>query len=418
MRPLPDGVIAPGTDGTRSWTAAAAAGLVLAVATASAPSLLPVVILGGVLALALGRRRTRTLWWTLLPILALQLPYALSTLQDPRGLLGDPGVPTPFDPAAPWQQLLGFPVSFDPFLPPAAAGFLGAGPWALVAAVIIGGPVLALAARALFVPHGRGRMVRSFWLVAVLALALAAVVPLVPVAVGTSALIQVFPGPLVSAVSLCLLAAALSGSPGPQHASSAAAPPHRRLFRVAGGLVLAAGPLVGLGLWLSPEVVVPPAASAGPVVIPGDRVDEAADAPATTDLGTGIALRPVAERPLPATAADRGAGPEQIRTLVITVDDEDDVAAALMRGSGTTLDDLNPLYAARVLGPGSAVLDDSESARTLRSTAAVIVGATGADPRADLRDLGVAFVVLRQSETAGGVPQQPHRLRPRPHRGR
>ncbi|MHA7144042.1 glycosyltransferase [Arthrobacter sp. TmT3-37] len=400
-RPLPDGVIVPGIDGTRSWTAAAAAGLVLAVACASAPSLLPVVIPGGLLALALGRRRTRTLWWTLLPILAVQLPYALSALQDPRGFLGDPGVPAPFDPGAPWQQLLGFPVSFDPFLPPAAAGFLGAGPWALVVAVVIGGPVLVLAAFALFVPRGRGRMVRSSWLVAVLALAVAAVLPLMPVAVGTSALIQVFPGPLVSAVSLCLLAAALSGMPGAQHADVAPAPPRRRLAGFAGGLVLAVGPLVGLGLWLVPDVATPPPASAEPVVIPGAPVEEATDAPATTDLGTGIGLRPVAERPLPATAADRGTGPEQIRTLVITVDDEDDVTAALMRGSGTTLDDLNPLYAARVVGPGGAVLDDSGSARTLRTTAAVIVGATGADPRADLRDLGVAFVVLRQPETAG-----------------
>ncbi|WP_181034999.1 glycosyltransferase family 2 protein [Arthrobacter sp. B0490] len=399
-RILPDGVVLPGVGGTRSWTAGACAGLVLAIVTASAPSLLTVVVVGLAVTLVLGGRRARTLWWALVPVVALHLPYALSAVRSPRGILGDPGVPTPFDPAASWQHLLGFPVSFDPMLPPAAAGFLGAGPWSLVAAVLIGGPVVVLAAVALF--SGRGRIARRLWLLAVLALVLAAVAPLLPVALGSASLLPVFPGPFVSVVALCLLAAALSGLPGLDAPPAGRRPAARRSLRLAGGVVLAVGPVLGLGLWLAPAVSGPPAVVAEPVVIPGTPAEEAPEAgPDTTGFGTAVELAPAAERPLPATAADRGDGPDRTRTLVITVDDDDTVTASLMRGSGTTLDALNPVYAARTLQGGGAPADDSASARTLRTTVAVIVGATGADPRGDLRDLGVGFVVLQQSGTAG-----------------
>ncbi|MHA7191182.1 glycosyltransferase [Arthrobacter sp. MDT2-16] len=404
-RALPEGIVVPGVDGTRSWTAGASAGLVLAVVAAGAPSLLPVIVVSLVVALIVGRRRARTLWWALVPVLALHLPYAVSAVRSPRGILGDPGAPVPFDPAAPWQQLLGFPVSFDPMLPPAAAGFLGVGPWSLAVAVLVGGPVLLLAAAALFRPRRSGSAARRFWLCAVLALAFAAAAPAFPVAVGAASLIGVFPGPLVSVVSLCLLAAALSGLPGRPEGSAPTAPARtgRRALRLAGGVVLAVGPLLALALWLAPEVTGPPAVVAEPVVIPGSPAEVAPDAePGTNDFGTAVGIGPVPERPLPATAADRGTGADRTRTLVITVDDDDTVTASLMRGSGTTLDALNPVYTARALQGGDPVLaDDTESARILRTTVAVIVGATGADPRGDLRDLGVGFVVLQQSASAG-----------------
>ncbi|MHA7282174.1 glycosyltransferase [Arthrobacter sp. TMS2-4] len=417
VRTVPDGIARPGIAGTRSWTAGAAAGLVLGVVAASAPSLGAFTVAGVVVALIVGGRRTRTLWWTLLPVVALYLPYLLSALPDPRGVLGDPGVPLAFDPAAPWQQLLGFPVRFDPLPAPAAAGLLGPGPWSLVAAIIIGGPVIALAAVALFRRGGRATPVRAFWCLAILALALGTLAPRIAVAADGAALVGVFPGPLVSAVTLCLLAAALAGLPGRQDPGVPAPParPGRPFFRVAAGVALAVGPLLSLGLWLAPGFTGPPAAVADPVVLPGGPAgelsvagdgtpDPGATSPGTADFGTALRLDPVPERPLPATAADRGTGPDRTRTLVITVgDDDDDVRAALTRGAGTTLDALNPLYAARTLhGTGEVPLQaDGESARLLRTSVAVIVGATGADPRRDLRELGVGFVVLRQSDAAG-----------------
>ncbi|WP_235498847.1 glycosyltransferase family 2 protein [Arthrobacter sp. Leaf234] len=406
-RPVPEGVSAPGTGGVRSWTAGAATGLLLALATASAPSLIPFVAVGLACALLIGRRRTRTLWWALLPMVALHLPYVLSAIGDPRGLLGDPGVPTPFEAAAPWQQLLGFPVDFDPMLPLAGADLLGQGPWALVAAVLIGAPVVLLAAAALFLPGGRGTAVRWFWVLAVLAFALAVASSALPVAAGATSLIGIFPGPLTSVLVLCLLAAALSGLPGrpddvvPPRQESAR---RRRLAAVAGGLALAVGPALSLGLWLAPELAGPPAGVVEPVVIPGSPTEAAPlPGPGTTAFGTALGLESAAERPLPATAADRGTGADRTRTLVITVDDDDTVGASLMRGAGTTLDALNPLYAARDLQGGGPVTvrEDSASARILRTSVAMIVGATGADPRNDLRDLGVGFVVLQQSDTAG-----------------
>ncbi|MPY11383.1 glycosyltransferase family 2 protein [Arthrobacter sp. KR32] len=405
-RPVPDGVSAPGTGGVRSWTAGAATGLLLALVTASAPSLLPFVAVGLASALLIGRRRTRTLWWALLPVVALHLPYVLSAIGDPRGLLGDPGVPRPFEAAAPWQQLLGFPVAFDPMLPLAGADLLGDGPWALVAAVVIGAPVVLLAAAALFLPGGRGTAVRWFWGLAVLAFALAVASSALPVAAGATSLIGIFPGPLVSVLVLCLLAAALSGLPGRTDdvVRPRQEPARRRLAIVAGGLALAVGPALSLALWLAPELAGPPAGVVEPVVIPGSPTEAAPlPGPGTTAFGTALGLEPAAGRPLPATAADRGTGADRTRTLVITVDDDDTVGASLMRGAGTTLDALNPLYAARDLQGGNpvAVREDSASTRILRTSVAVIVGATGADPRDDLRDLGVGFVVLQQSDTAG-----------------
>lgn len=404
---LPHLILRPGINGTRSWTAAAAAGLVLALVTAAAPSLLPFAVVALVTALLACRRRARTLWWTLVPVVALHLPYALSALPDPRGLLGDPGVPTPFDPAAPWQLLLGFPVSFEPLLPLAAVGIMGAGPWSFVVAVIIGGPVVVLAAVALFSRSSRTGAARSFWALAVLALVLAVLAPAFPVAVAATALIPMFTGPLVSAVTLCLLAAALSGQPArPDHGAARTTPTSRwRIAGIAGILVV--GPLLSLGLWLAPELAGPPAVAVDAVVLPGSPAGEVPEPGAgQTDFGTAATLDAVAERILPATAADRGVGPDRTRTLVITVDDDDDddrVGAALMRGSGTTLDALNPLVAARGLQGGAefTVEEDSGSARTLRTAVAMIVGATGADPRTNLRDLGVGFVVLEQSEAAG-----------------
>ncbi|MHA7239374.1 glycosyltransferase [Arthrobacter sp. TMS1-12-1] len=403
-RTPPEGLVTPGSGGARSWTAGAAAGLVLAAVAASAPSVGALAVVGLAVALVVGGKRARTLWWTLLPVLALYLPYALSAVPDPRGILGDPGVPLAFDPAAPWQQLLGFPVRFDPLLAPDAGGLLGPGPWSLVAALVIGGPVIALAAVALFRRTARGTRARSFWLLAILALALGALAPLLPVATDGPALVPVFPGPLVSAATLFLLAAALSGLPGRPDTAAPAVPARagRQVLRVAAGVVLAVGPLLSLGLWLAPELADPP--SAAPLVLPGSPAEEVPAARSgSAGFGTEIGLEPVAERPLPATAADHGTGPDRTRTLVITVDDDDHVEAALTRGAGTTLDALNPLYAARALqGIGSVTVgEEGGSVRLLRTSVAVIVGATGADPRGDLRDLGVGFVVLRQSDAAG-----------------
>jgi hypothetical protein len=114
-------------------------------------------------------------------------------------------------------------------------------------------------------------------------------------------------------------------------------------------------------------------------------------------------VAPGAGRTLPATSADSGTGPEQARALVLTAGTGGAVTAAVMHGSGTTLDQLSAIYSARALaGPltDAQVRSDDDADAELRNTVAVIVAGTGVDPRPSLVRLGVDFVVLQESDTA------------------
>jgi hypothetical protein len=106
-------------------------------------------------------------------------------------------------------------------------------------------------------------------------------------------------------------------------------------------------------------------------------------------------------RTLPATAVDRGEGPEQTRTLVISTREDGTYAAALMRGAGTRLDSLSAVASARRImgGPGEeAVRDDDAVTAALRGAVATIVAADGVDPRHRLEQLGAGFVLLEAAD--------------------
>ncbi len=401
-------VLRPGTNGVPSWTAAAWAGLLLAAATASAPSLLPAAVLGVAAACLVLRRRARTLWWSLLPSLALFLPLAASAGLEPRGVLGDPGVPLQFSAAELWQQILGYPTAFDALGAP--AGLPATGPWALVAALLVGAPVLLLAAAALFT-SGRSRpAVIAAWSFAFLVLAASAASAFLPVAAGPTSLIPPFPGPLVSAFTLAVLAAALLGADGLLARRRSGENPVRRVraaraLVAAGAVLLALGPATSLGLWTLPLVGsgTPPAPA--DVGGQGTTAQTAPAGPGTT-FGTELLVGPDTVRELPATAADRGNGPDRTRTLVLSRNADGVLEAALVRGGGTTLDALSSLYAAHAVKgpPGAAGLrGDDDATAALRTAAAVTAAGTGVDPRAELRSLGVAYVVLQQSGTAAEV---------------
>lgn len=404
--------VKPGVNGTPSWTAAAAAGLALAVVTASAPSLLVpaavVVVLSGLLL----RGRGRTLWWALLPSAALFVPFALSTLDRPRALLADPGLPLAFDAAPLWQQVLGQPLSFDSAAGLSGLAFFAAGPvpWALVLALLIGAPVLALAVAALLIPARRVRVARALWAGALVVLAGGWLAGHVATGATEQALVAPFAGPVVSAAVFALLGAALIGgdallslagprtSPEAGAASAGKAPetaPRGRraiLVRSAAAVavvLLLAGPAAGLAAWAAQNVL-QPAATAG----------AAADTPA---LGTPRLVAATNPRSLPATAIDRGEGPEQSRTLLIGTGEDETYDASLMRGAGTTLDGLSTIASARNIrgNPGSeSVREDDEVTAALRTTVATLVAGQGVDPRPELEQLGAGFVVLRASDTA------------------
>jgi len=398
-----------GINGVPSWTAAAAAGLALAVAAASAPSLLvPAIVVIVLCGLLLGRRG-RTVWWALLPSAALFVPFALSTLDRPRALLADPGLPLGFDAAPLWQQILGQPLSFD-----AAGGIQGLAaftggpvPWALLLALLIAGPVLALAVVGLFSAGRRARTATWFWIAAVIALAGGWLAGHVATGLNADVMVTPFPGPAVSAASFVLLAAALLGADQLLSAAdrgTGAGAKTRTAARagLALGLVLVlAGPLAGMAAWSAQNLLRPAQTAAPAAPTPGGATGSA---PATEGaLGVPRLVEAATGRSLPATAIDRGTGPEQTRTLLLSTGDDGTFNASLMRGAGTTLDSLSAIASARnIIGaPGAEeVRDDDDVTAAVRRVVATLVAGQGVDPRSDLEQLGVGFVVLRSADTA------------------
>jgi hypothetical protein len=88
---------------------------------------------------------------------------------------------------------------------------------------------------------------------------------------------------------------------------------------------------------------------------------------------------------------------------MISTRDNGSFDASLMRGAGTTLDSLSAVASARnIIGaPGAeTVRDDDDVTAAVRRVVATLVAGQGVDPRSDLEQLGVGFVVLRSADTA------------------
>ncbi|WP_237740823.1 glycosyltransferase [Crystallibacter crystallopoietes] len=400
LKPRPEIIHKPGINGIPSWTAAAAAGLALAVITASAPALLPVIIvIVGIISLTLGRR-ARTVWWALVPPLALGLPMFISALDTPRALLGDPGVPLGFEAAPLWQQIMGFPVKFDAGAGLSAFGFLeswAAGPWALVLALLTAVPMLALAVTGLLATGpGRG-LARMAWLGALITLAGSWLSAMVATGIAPGTFVTPFTGQFVSLAVFLLAAAALIGADRVLEQLAASERRSQGALRaIAAGtaVALALGPVLNLAHWLLPQLV--------------QEETVAAEGRALTDFGTEMLLAPSGERILPATATDRGTSPERTRTLVLGTADGD-IGAAVMHSGGTTMDQLSSIYAARPVTGGlldPARREDDGANAAVRDTVAILVAGSGVDPRPELARLGVGFVVLQQSNTAAELLAQ------------
>jgi hypothetical protein len=389
----------PGLNGMPSWTAAAAAGLALAVVAASAPSLLiPAAVIIVICGLVLGRRG-RTVWWALLPSAALFIPFGLSVIDRPRAWLADPGLPMGFEAAPLWQQLLGQPLLFSP-----SGGLNGLPffsgqtiPWALLLVMLIAVPVLLLAVAALFVPGKRTRTARVLWAAALIVLAGSWLAGHVATGANADTLVTPFTGPAVSAAGFALLGAALIGAERLLDAADKASSTSTRrtvALRSATALamvVLLAGPLAGMAVWSAQNML--RSTAAAPLT----------EVPSGPALGTPRLVEAGSARTLPATAIDRGTGPEQTRTLLISTRENGTFDAALMRGAGTTLDSLSAIAASRnIMGaPGQeTVREDDDVTASIRSVVATLVAGQGVDPRPALERLGAGFVVLRSADTA------------------
>jgi hypothetical protein len=338
-------------------------------------------------------------WWALLPSAALFLPFGLSVIDRPRALLADPGVPLGFDAAPLWQQVLGQPLLFAPDGGLSGLPWFsgGAVPWAILLALLVAVPVLLLGVAALFLPGKRSGTARALWAAALIILVGGWLASHVATAASADTLVTPFTGPAVSAAGFALLAAALIGAErllDAAHRSASRNASRSVALRAATAVamvLLLAGPLAGMAVW-SAQNVLRPAAPA-----------QASDGPADAGLGTPRLVEAASARTLPATAIDRGTGPEQSRTLLISTHENGTFDAALMRGAGTTLDSLSAIAAARnIMGaPGQETIrEDDDVTGSLRSVVATLVAGQGVDPRPELERLGAGFVVLRSADTA------------------
>ncbi len=377
----------PGVGGNPSWTAAAASGLALAVVTAAAPSLFAPAVVTVLLATIFLGRRGKTMWWSLVPSAALFLPFAWSARANPRALLGDPGVPLAGTPGPLWEQLLGFPNAVAP-----AQNLLGgttpaSGPfWTWAAVLLVGAPVVVVAFLALLTPLRRSGTVRTLWLVALLALAVAYASKLLAVSLDGTTLVTPFNGPAVSVALFALLGAALLGFDAVYRRAYGSSDRGRGARRGSRGtavvlsVLLVAAPVASLGLWAVNSV--------------RGNTPGLAGASLVTPAGAGS---------IPATAADRGTGPEASRTVVLRVLPGGGVQATLMQGAGTTLDAMSAIASATYVtgAPGAETVREPDTATAmLRETVAVLMSKAGIDPRPELMELGAGFVVLEQGDTA------------------
>lgn len=251
------GLAPPPSTAEPSLAAAAAAALAFVLLTAAAPVLLPAGLLVLLAVAPVARRRGRLIW-VALPALALHGPLLAEAVTrwssgGWRLLLADPGAPVAASPAAPWRQLLGWPVA-TPW-----ADLTSWGPAGDVVWLVASGLVLLLALPALWLRVPVGRAARLGWFA--VAVGVAAAVTASGVASGvalgptTDATVGAVPATASAAPGLSLalagaLTAALIGATGAR--SRLARHPLGWRHALVGLLALVAvlGPSALLGSWI------------------------------------------------------------------------------------------------------------------------------------------------------------------------
>lgn len=401
-----------------SWEYATGAALLLMVLTAASPALLPLVVLVGVvLALTLGRRG-RPLWLIPLTSLAVAAPMIASALMQGKNLAAvlvhEPGRALTADAAPLWQQLLGFSRAFDPAAGLASAGaagswlpaYLDGDFWSLRIALLIGLPLLLIALLGILTGSRTRPLPIAAGTLLLVTLGLSALVGLLAAGSDGTAVIGGNPGPVVSVLLFCLLAAGM-----------ASLDRFPLAFPRVGGtitpvistlLVLAIG--ASLVLFYSPRVM--PGAP-----LTGQPLTAVNSAPTLIEAGT--------LRQLPATAADQGTGPAQLRTLALSAADPG-VVGELISGEGRTLDKSRAVVAAGDMplwaqpdrlpnllggtaddaGPASdsaqeataAGVELSASDQRLASLIASLISPGAVQTEDLMAELGVGYVLIDQNE--------------------
>ncbi len=192
----------------RSWPAAGIAALLFALTTASAPSLLPALLIALIVWGATKPRTAARVLFIAVPALVLFAPLALAQCSrgTPLALLADPGVPLASEPAPAWQQALGAPVLGQSGWTDLFLALGTGGGWAAVALAVLLAPFAVLALSAL-ASHARIAAVPPLVLAAC-GLATAIAAGRVAVAFQGDAAVPIWPGTGLSLYWLGLVVAA------------------------------------------------------------------------------------------------------------------------------------------------------------------------------------------------------------------
>ncbi|UFU12988.1 glycosyltransferase family 2 protein [Curtobacterium sp. C1] len=333
----------------RSWAWASGASLLFAVVAASAPSLLPVPLLGWLVSVVVGWRRAHRRVFIPVPTVVLFLPLVLEQIArgNPLAVFADPGVPSATRAPSALQLAIGQPLpDWNGWLP--VVGSIDAG--AVLVALPIVMAVLALPVALLAI----GSLLGHRWHVAGAALVLALVgyatafgaTHLTVTGVGSTTTI-VWPGSALSVYWLALVLAACVGIDV--------------LPRTAPATGLVATVFVGIAV---------------------------APAFAAFTLGNAV-VAPTTGRVLSAYVnAEAQANPD-VGTLVVDPQPDGSLAVALERGQGSTLDDQSTLDA--------TALRLSPAGTRLTTLAGNLASRSGYDPEPALRELGISFVLLQDA---------------------
>jgi GT2 family glycosyltransferase len=337
----------------RSWPAAAAAALLLAAVTASAPVLAPVLVVAWVAWMVVQPRGLHRLILIPLPAAALFAPIVIEQLRrgNPLALLADPGVPADGGGASAWQLALastgrglnGWTSLLDQLALPAVAA-----PYIVAVLLIV---PAALALTALFLP-GTRRAVPG------LVLALLGFL----VAVASSRMTVSATGADISSV--------WTGS-------------GLSLFWL--GLVCCI--TVSLDALGKPSVTLGTVTVATTVLLTVPLL--VAGYVGTTAIGPGPS-RIVSAVVAAESVADPRIGMLTLVPASSAPGDEDAVSAILQRGLGATLDDQSTLAA--------TTQEISGADARLATLAGNLASRSGYDPTADLENLHIGFVVLADAD--------------------
>lgn len=334
----------------RSWAASATTALLAAATAACAPVLIPALVIAWIAAIVFAGRRAARIAFIPLPAVVLFAPLVWQ--QGARGawlsIFADPGVPLDARQTPAWQLALGFPdgtlggwhaLATSLHLPSASA--------TLIVPILLA-PLGVLAILALFL---RGTVRAIVALLVALAGFLTAVAALhVQIAVSGATVVPIWPGSAVSLYWLGLIGAAVLA-------------------------LSAVGRAAVYPAWVAIVTLTIAIVPVGIATLTGHSDVQESDG-----------------RTMPAVVTAKAATQPRTGTLRIVPQGQGGIRAEIVRGSGQTLDDQSTLADTQ----RSMTADQ----RALAQLAGNLASRSGYDASAQLKRLGIDFVLLTPAETA------------------